>query len=151
MDHDTFERHRVVFTVGTSIASIATALIGYGVRLYRDSRVDQRLESIENAMRNKHNIEHAELKKLVDPGNSRVATLVATAGTTFILGYGFGWRGGSWYTKRQFRREQMKLLGQIKPRRWQLLGHIKPRVQFLEKPLRRFRALKEAAKSPNKC
>ena len=27
-DQDTFERHRVVFTIGTSIASAATALIG---------------------------------------------------------------------------------------------------------------------------
>jgi hypothetical protein len=38
-----------------------------------------------------------------------------------------GWRGGSWYTTKKFRKEQMKLLGQIKPRRWQMLGNIKPK------------------------
>jgi hypothetical protein len=38
-----------------------------------------------------------------------------------------GWRGGSWYTAKKFRKEQMKLLGQIKPRRWQMLGNIKPK------------------------
>ncbi|GAB2285231.1 hypothetical protein Dimus_019684 [Dionaea muscipula] len=47
---DTFERHRVVFTVGTSIASVATAWIGYSLRHYHDSRVDKRLDSIEQAL-----------------------------------------------------------------------------------------------------
>ncbi|XP_027333946.1 uncharacterized protein LOC113848547 isoform X2 [Abrus precatorius] len=47
---DTFERHRVVFTVGTSIASVATAFFGYSLRHLHESRVDQRLQSIENAV-----------------------------------------------------------------------------------------------------
>ena len=66
-------------------------------------------------------------KKLVDPGHSRAAAWVATAGTALIVGYGLGWRGGTWYANRKFRREQLKLLGQIKPKRWQLLGQMKPR------------------------
>ncbi|KAL9457429.1 hypothetical protein AB3S75_006472 [Citrus x aurantiifolia] len=138
---DTFERHRVVFTIGTSIASIATAWIGYSIRHLHQSKVDRRLESIENTLKENYQVGHAEFKKLVDPGSS-AATTMATAGTTLIIGYGLGWRGGRWYATRKFRREQMKLLGQIKPRRWQLLGQIKPRAiqfHFLKRPLTRFR------------
>ncbi|TYI19837.1 hypothetical protein ES332_A07G192800v1 [Gossypium tomentosum] len=124
---DTFERHKVVFTVGTSIASVATAWFGYSLRHYHESKVDQRLESIEKAMKNSHHLEHADFKKLVDPGHSRAAAWVATAGTALIVGYGLGWQGGTWYANRKFRREQLKLLGQIKPKRWQLLGQMKPR------------------------
>ncbi|XP_022758991.1 triacylglycerol lipase 2-like [Durio zibethinus] len=121
---DTFERHRVVFAVGTSIASVATAWFGYSLRHYHESKVDQRLESIEKAMKNNHHLEHSEFKKLVDPGPSRTAAWVATAGTALVVGYGLGWRGGTWYANRKFRKEQLKLLGQIKPKRWQLLGQV---------------------------
>ncbi|OMP08141.1 hypothetical protein COLO4_06741 [Corchorus olitorius] len=124
---DTFERHKVVFTIGTSVASVATAWVGYSLRHYHETKVDRRLESIEKAMKDNHNLEHADFKKLVDPGPSRTAAWVATVGTALILGYGFGWRGGIWYANRKFRKEQLKLLGQIKPRRWQFLGKIKPR------------------------
>lgn len=67
--------------------------------------------------------------------------------------YGLGWRGGTWYANRKFRKEQMKLLGQIKPRGWQLLGRIKPRglqFQFLKRQLRRSRMPESAAKTPEK-
>ncbi|KAJ0051974.1 hypothetical protein Pint_01947 [Pistacia integerrima] len=134
---DTFERHRVVFTIGTSIASVATAWIGYSIRHLHQTKVDQRLESIEKALQSSYQLGHAEVEKLVDPGSS-TASLMATAGTTLIIGYGMGWRGGRWYATRKFRREQMKLMGQIKPRKWQLLGQIKPRglqFQFLRRPL----------------
>jgi hypothetical protein len=70
---DTFERHRIVFTVGTSIASVATAFIGlfqfphhlhnlisllliffdilgYSLRHLHETRVDERLQSIERAV-----------------------------------------------------------------------------------------------------
>nr|AFK38049.1 unknown [Lotus japonicus] len=125
---DTFERHRVIFTVGTSIASVATAWIGYSLRHLHDSRVDQRLQSIEDAMKNNNNLHHSEIKDIVGTGGGCcLPTCVATAGTTLIVGYGLGWRGGIWYATKKFRREQMKVLGQIKPRRWQLLGKIKPR------------------------
>ncbi|XP_021735262.1 triacylglycerol lipase 2-like [Chenopodium quinoa] len=47
---DTFERHKVVFTVGTSIASVGTAWLGYTFRHVHDTRVDRRLDSIEQAL-----------------------------------------------------------------------------------------------------
>lgn len=61
-----------------------------------------------------------------------------------------GWRGGSWYTTKKFRKEQMKMLGQIKPRRWQLLGKIKPRgwqFKFLRRPLTRSKVPDTAVKT----
>lgn len=50
-----------------------------------------------------------------------------------ICRYGLGWRGGKWYANRKFRKEQMKLLGQIKPKRW-------PTLKFLKRPLMRSRS-----------
>ncbi|CAI0551010.1 unnamed protein product [Linum tenue] len=150
---DTFERHRVVFTIGTSAASVATAWIGYTLRHLHESKVEQRLESIEKAMQNNQALEHAELKKLVDPGSSRYATYIATIGTTFVLGYGFGWRGGRWYANRKFRQEQMKLMGQITPRKWELMGKIKSRglgLQALRRGLSRSRSSDMATKSHDK-
>ncbi|KAL2474299.1 hypothetical protein Adt_35035 [Abeliophyllum distichum] len=108
-----FERHRVVFTVSTSIASVATAWAGYTIRHLHESRVEQKLESIEKAMKSNYQIEDPEFKKLVS-GTVSFPACVATAGTTLIIGYGLGWRGGKWYANRKFRKEQMKLLGQIK-------------------------------------
>ncbi|KAL0752820.1 hypothetical protein Bca101_090488 [Brassica carinata] len=126
---DLLERQRVVFTVATSVASVATAWIGYSLRHYNETRIDQRLESIENAMKHTHELERGELKELVDPVGSRFTSTIATAGTTLILGYGLGWRGGIWYANRKFKREQMRLAGQLKPREWKLLlGRIKPRA-----------------------
>ncbi|KAH8489562.1 hypothetical protein H0E87_024977 [Populus deltoides] len=150
---DIFERHKVVFTIGTSVASVATAWAGYSLRHLHDSKVDQRLEGIENAMKKNYHLEHSEFKKLVDPGHSSVAACIATAGTAFVIGYGFGWRGGRWYANKKFRKEQMKLSGQIKPRRWQLLGRIKPRgwqFQFLKKRLPRSIAPENAVKTSEK-
>ncbi|XP_028218105.1 triacylglycerol lipase 2-like isoform X2 [Glycine soja] len=120
---DTFERHRVVFTVGTSIASVATAWFGYSLRHLHDTKVDQRLQSIENAMKNNTNLQHSEIKDIVAEGCS-IPACVATAGTSLIIGYALGWRGGIWYATKKFRKEQMKMLGQITPKRWQLLGKV---------------------------
>ncbi|EOA37825.1 hypothetical protein CARUB_v10012011mg [Capsella rubella] len=150
---DLFERHRVVFTVGTSIASVATAWIGYSLRHYNETRINQRLESIENAMKNTQDLERGELKKLVDPVGSRFTTTIATAGTTLVLGYGLGWRGGIWYANRKFRREQMRLAGQLKPREWKLLGRMKPRAwpttKFLRRPFpRQNKTTENALKAP---
>ncbi|KAK9013230.1 hypothetical protein V6N11_041247 [Hibiscus sabdariffa] len=92
---DTFERHRVVFTVGTSIASVATAWFGYSLRHFHDSKVDQRLESIEKAMKNNHHLEHADFKKLVDPGPSRTAAWVATTDMAWVGVVEHGLRIGS--------------------------------------------------------
>ncbi|RYQ95759.1 hypothetical protein Ahy_B08g091107 [Arachis hypogaea] len=83
---DAFERHRMVFTVGTSIASVATAWIGYSLRHFHDEKVEQRLESIEKAMKHKHNLEHSEIKDIVGPGGLSVPTCAAIAATTLIIG-----------------------------------------------------------------
>ncbi|KAL8130713.1 hypothetical protein V2J09_019868 [Rumex salicifolius] len=133
---DTFERHRVVFTVGTSIASVATAWIGYSLRHLHDTRVDNRLDSIEQAMKKNHYIEHDEFKKIVNSGSVSTATCAAAASITLVLGYGLGWRGGKWYANRKFRKDQMKLLGQIKPR-W----------KFQLRPLNRLKLRGNASKT----
>ncbi|CBI28873.3 unnamed protein product, partial [Vitis vinifera] len=135
---DTFERHRVVFAIGTSIASVATAWAGYSIRYLHQEKVDKRLAAIEDSMKSNYHLEHTELKKIYDSGNSRNAACIATAGVTLIIGYGLGWRGGRWYANRKFRREQMKLLGQIKPKRTPL--------QFLRR-LRRQKAPETAPKT----
>ncbi|XP_075670736.1 triacylglycerol lipase 2-like [Castanea sativa] len=121
---DTFERNKVVFTVGTSIASVATAWIGYSLRYYHETRIDQRLETIEKAMRNSNNLEHSELREIAGSGSISAPACFATAGTTLIIGYGLGWRSGKWYANRNFRKEQMKLLGQVNPRAWQILFQV---------------------------
>ncbi|KAJ0798141.1 hypothetical protein HanPI659440_Chr04g0181551 [Helianthus annuus] len=54
--------------------------------------------------------------------------------------YGLGWRGGRWYANRKFKREQMKLLGQVKPKRWQL--------KFLKRPIIRLKRSNGAVKAP---
>ncbi|CAK9134762.1 unnamed protein product [Ilex paraguariensis] len=124
---DIFESHKVVFTISTSIASVATAWFGYSLRHFHESRVDQRLESIEKAMKNTSQLEHTDIQKLVGSGSISIPACAATAGTSFILGYGLGWRGGKWSANGRFRKEQMKLLGQLKPKRWHL--------KFLQRPL----------------
>ncbi|XLS79421.1 hypothetical protein HN51_063646, partial [Arachis hypogaea] len=88
---DAFKRHRVVFTVGTSIASVATAWIGYSLRHFHDEKVEQRLESIEKdvsvwQMKHNHNLEHSEIKDIVGPGGLSVPTCAATAATTLFIG-----------------------------------------------------------------
>ncbi|GFZ09855.1 hypothetical protein Acr_21g0004540 [Actinidia rufa] len=123
---DIFERHRVVFTISTSIASIGTAWAGYTLRHVHESKVEHRLDAIEKSMSNNYHIEHKDFKKLIGSGSCSTTACIATAGTTLIIGYAFGWRGGKWYANRKMRKEQMKLLGQIKPKQWQL--------KFLRRP-----------------
>ncbi|XP_057522815.1 uncharacterized protein LOC130802767 [Amaranthus tricolor] len=142
---DTFERHRVVFTVGTSIASVATAWIGYSLRHLHDTKVDRRLDSIEQAMKSTYQIEREEIKKIVGSGTYSTAACAATAGTTLVIGYALGWRSGKWYANRKFRRDQMKLLGQVNPRRWQFIK--KPNLQSIRIPLLRNRSSKSSLKS----
>ncbi|XP_048137597.1 uncharacterized protein LOC115750871 isoform X2 [Rhodamnia argentea] len=81
---DTFERHRVVFTVGTSIASVATAWAGYSIRHYHETKVDQRLESIERAMKDNYQFEHGEIKKIVGRESSSTAACIATAAMPWV-------------------------------------------------------------------
>ncbi|XP_008799446.1 uncharacterized protein LOC103714087 [Phoenix dactylifera] len=123
-----FESHRVVFTIGTSLTSILTAWAGYSLRQYHQSKIEKRLGSIEQALKNNYEVEHQEIKKIVSSGNASTAVCIATAWTSLVIGYGLGWRGGAWYTNRKFRREQLKLMGQIKPQKWQFLR--RPFVRF---------------------
>ncbi|CAN6479190.1 unnamed protein product [Victoria cruziana] len=118
---DVFERHRVVFTVGTSFASLATAWAGYSLRYVHQSKVEQRLDSIEQAMRGVHLIGESDIKKMVSPGNTSTTYLIATAGTSLVIGYGLGWRGGKWYATRKFRKEQLRSMGMNKMQKWQFL------------------------------
>ncbi|XP_060672776.1 uncharacterized protein LOC132799295 [Ziziphus jujuba] len=96
--------------------------MGYSLRHLHETRVDQRLESIEKAMRKNHGIEHSEIKNIVDSGSLSLPAFIATAGTTLIIGYGLGWRGGRLYAHRQIRREQTKFMGQIKQKVGKYLG-----------------------------
>lgn len=126
-----FERHRVVFTVGTSIASVLTAWAGYSLRHLHQSKLEKRLNSIEESMKNNYNVEHEEIKRIVSSGSVSTAACVATAWTSLVIGYGLGWRGGAWFANRKFRREQLKLMAQMKPQGWQLLR--RPFVRFRNK------------------
>uniref|UniRef100_A0A0D9WAX8 Uncharacterized protein n=1 Tax=Leersia perrieri TaxID=77586 RepID=A0A0D9WAX8_9ORYZ len=83
---EVFESHRVVFTVGTSIASVLTAWAGYSLRHMQQSRIDQRLNSIEQSLKNNHKVEHEEIKKIVTTSNISTPACVATALTTTVVG-----------------------------------------------------------------
>ncbi|ONM12391.1 Alternative oxidase [Zea mays] len=110
-----FESHRIVFTVGTSIASVLTAWAGYSLRHVQQLKIERRLESIESSLKDNHKVEHEEIKKIVTSSNISAPGCVATAMTTMVVGYALGWRGGAWYARRAFRREQQKLM----------MGHMK--------------------------
>ncbi|KAF9610997.1 hypothetical protein IFM89_026303 [Coptis chinensis] len=136
---DVFERHKVVFTIATSVGSVLTAWAGYSLRYLHQTKVEERLESIEKAMKETQHIQHDEVKKIVTTGRVSTAACIATAGTSLVIGYGLGLRGGIWYANRRFRKDQQKLLGHIKPRRW--------RFQFLKRPFSRLRGPNGAIKS----
>ncbi|KAE8789060.1 hypothetical protein D1007_36749 [Hordeum vulgare] len=137
---EVFESHRVVFTVGTSIASVLTAWAGYSIRHMQQTKIDKRLHSIEQSLRDTHKVEHDEIKKIVTSYNISTSACIATALTTTVVGYALGWRGGAWYARRIVRREQQKLMGQIKSQnRW----HWRP----FSKLRTRFRSNRHASKS----
>ncbi|KAL9252780.1 hypothetical protein AKJ16_DCAP06169 [Drosera capensis] len=139
---DTFERHKVVLTIGTSIASVGTALIGYSLRHYHETKVASRLDAIEQAVTDETNSGYGAGRAQEDCYSRKYqhSFCAATAGTALVIGYALGWRGGRWYANRKFRREQMKPLGQSKPRRW--------RLQLIRRPLlSRFRPNGNAAKA----
>ncbi|XP_062227073.1 uncharacterized protein LOC133925205 [Phragmites australis] len=127
-----FESHRVVFTVGTSVASILTAWAGYSLRHVQQSRIDRRLQSIEESLKDNHKVKHEEIKKIVTTSNVSTPACIATALTTTVVGYALGWRGGAWYARRAFRREQQKLMGQIKSHNrwhWRPFNKLKNRLR----------------------
>jgi len=133
-----FENHRIVFTVGTSIASVLTAWAGYSLRHVQQSRIEQRLESIESSLKGNHKVEHEEIKKIVTSSNISAPGCVATAMTTMVVGYAVGWRGGAWYARRGLRREQQKLVG---------MGHMKSHDRWHWRPFNRLRNSRLASKN----
>ncbi|XP_017253252.1 uncharacterized protein LOC108223475 isoform X2 [Daucus carota subsp. sativus] len=83
---DTFERHKVVFTISTSVASVATAWLGYTLRHLHQSKVEKRLDSIENAMKKNYSMQHNEFKKLVGSSSYNPATHVVVGGASLLIG-----------------------------------------------------------------
>lgn len=131
-----FESHRIVFTVGTSVASVLTAWAGYSLRHVQQARVDRRLEAIESSLKNNQKVEHEEIKKIVTSSNISTPACVATAMTTMVVGYALGWRGGAWYARRAFRREQQKLMGHMKSHsrwHWRPFNRLKNRLRRASK------------------
>ncbi|XLT32832.1 hypothetical protein HN873_064124 [Arachis hypogaea] len=63
-----------------------SSFLRYSLRHFHDEKVEQRLESIEKAMKHKHNLEHSEIKDIVGPGGLSVPTCAAIAATTLIIG-----------------------------------------------------------------
>nr|CAB3488616.1 unnamed protein product [Digitaria exilis] len=52
--------------------------------------------------------------------------------TTMVVGYALGWRGGAWFTRRAFRREQQKLMGHMKSHNrwhWRPFNRLKNRLR----------------------
>jgi len=133
-----FESHRIVFTVGTSIASVLTAWAGYSLRHVQQLKIERRLESIESSLKDNHKVEHEEIKKIVTSSNISAPACVATAMTTMVVGYAVGWRGGAWYARRGLRREQQKLVG---------MGHMKSHDRWHWRPFNRLRNSRLASKN----
>ena len=48
-------------------------------------------------MTNVHHLEEKQVKALTATGVTLMSCAATTAGTTFVCGYGLGWRGGRWY------------------------------------------------------
>ncbi|MCO5552936.1 hypothetical protein L7F22_006456 [Adiantum nelumboides] len=106
---DIFERHKVVLTLAASLGSAGAAWAGYTARQLHQKRVEARLDTIEHVMANVHNLEEKQVKELTRTGVT-IMTCAATAGTTFVIGYGLGWRGGRWSMTKKIQKQQQKLL-----------------------------------------
>ncbi|KAJ7960319.1 Triacylglycerol lipase 2-like protein [Quillaja saponaria] len=104
-------------------------------------------------MKNNYRFEHSGIQKIIGSGSCTFSACVATAETTLIIGYGLGWRGGKSYANTRFRKEQLKMLGQIKPKGWELLGRIRPRrlqFQLLKRLQTRSRVPESAVRTSEK-
>jgi len=122
--HDTFysvkavfEKHNVVFTIGASLASAGAAWAGYTARQMHQKKVEDRLNSIEHAMTTVHNLEEEQVKALTKGIGVSYPGCAATAATTLIIGYGFGFRGGRRYALNRIRKQQQRLLNPPTPSR----------------------------------
>eukprot|EP01018_Ginkgo_biloba_P032778 Gb_37423 [translate_table: standard] len=118
---DVFEGHPVVFTIGSSLAFVGTAWAGYSLRYLHQAKVDQRLESIVQAMTKDCHVNQEEIKRIVNTGNVSYTAYFAAAATSLLFGCGLGWRDGRWHVNRIIRKQQYKLLGLNKAQQWRLL------------------------------
>ncbi|KAL2614129.1 hypothetical protein R1flu_025821 [Riccia fluitans] len=105
-----FEKHNVVLTIGGSIASAGAAWAGYAARQVHQKKVEDRLNNLEHVMTNVHQMEEEQVKALVHQVGVSYKACAATAGTTLVIGYGLGFRGGRWYTIQRYQKQQKKLL-----------------------------------------
>ncbi|KAH7331286.1 hypothetical protein KP509_20G024600 [Ceratopteris richardii] len=99
---DVFERHKVVLTLAASLASAGAAWAGYTARQIHQKRVEARLDTIEKVMTRTTDFARTT-------GVSYIAC-AATAGTTLVIGYGLGWRGGRSHMIKKLQKQQKKLL-----------------------------------------
>lgn len=116
---DAFERHRVVFTIAASLASAGAAWAGYTARQIHQHKLEERLRSIEHAMTSVHNIGEEQARaitKQTAAGTVNYRTCGAATGLALLIGYGFGWKSGSWYTVRRLSRRYSKRLEKEKPK-----------------------------------
>lgn len=111
---DVFERHKVVLTLVASLGSAGAAWAGYSARQLHQRKVEARLDTIEHVMTTVHNLEERQVKALTTTGVTFMSC-IATAGTTFVIGYGLGWRGGRWHTIKRTQRQQQRLLAPKNP------------------------------------
>ncbi|CAN6236600.1 unnamed protein product [Urochloa humidicola] len=133
-----FESHRIVFTVGTSIASVLSLWAGYLLRQVQQSRLERRLGSIETSLKDKQKDEYEEIKRILASRNISTSACIATAMTTMVVGYGLGWRGGAWYAQRAFQRQQQMLM----------MGHMKSHGRWQWRPFNRLKnRLRRASKN----
>ncbi|CAM6086254.1 unnamed protein product [Calypogeia fissa] len=103
-----FEKHNVVFTIGASLASAGAAWAGYTARQIHQRKVEDRLNSLEHVMTTVHNLEEEQVKALTKNVGVSYTACAATAGTTLVIGYGLGFRGGRWFAIKRFQRQQQK-------------------------------------------
>lgn len=115
--HDTFysikavfEKHNVVFTIGASLASAGAAWAGYTARQLHQRKVEERLNSIEQAMTTVHNLEVEQVQAITKGIGVSYPACAATATTTLVVGYALGFRGGRRYTLNRIRKQQQKPL-----------------------------------------
>lgn len=99
----------MVLTLAASLGSAGAAWAGYTARQLHQKKVEARLDTIEHVMSTVHNLEEKQVKALTTTGVTFMSC-IATAGTTFVIGYGLGWRGGRWHMIKKIQRQQQKLL-----------------------------------------
>nr|XP_024365171.1 uncharacterized protein LOC112277200 isoform X5 [Physcomitrium patens] len=84
--------------------------IGYTARQLHQRKVEERLNSIEQAMTTVHNLEVEQVQAITKGIGVSYPACAATATTTLVVGYALGFRGGRRYTLNRIRKQQQKPL-----------------------------------------